>query len=40
MNQHRISLSNVCEAHMALTSFAQEFEVIYCQWKSTRIHFV
>jgi hypothetical protein len=40
MNQHRISLSNVREAHMVLTSFAQEFEVIYCQRKSTHIHFV
>jgi hypothetical protein len=40
MNQHRITVSNIRKAHMALTSFAEEFELIYCQWKSTRIHFV
>jgi hypothetical protein len=40
MNQHSISLDNVHEANLALTSFTQEFEVIYCQRLSTRIHFV
>lgn len=40
MNQHRITLDNVREAHRALLSFAQEFEVIYCQRLPTRIHFV
>ncbi|KAI0292314.1 hypothetical protein BC826DRAFT_885613, partial [Russula brevipes] len=40
MNQHKITQDNVCNAHMALTSFAQEFEIIYCQRMPTRIHFV
>ena len=40
MNQHNISLDNVREANLALASFAQEYEVIYCQRLSTRIHFV
>jgi len=40
MNQHSISLDNVREANLTLTSFTQEFEVIYCQRLSTRIHFV
>ncbi|KAH9162708.1 hypothetical protein EDB89DRAFT_1860572 [Lactarius sanguifluus] len=40
MNQHRISRTNVREAHLALSSFAQEFEIIYCQRQKTRIHFV
>ena len=40
MNQHSISLDNVREANLALTSFVQEFEVIYCQCLSTCIHFV
>jgi hypothetical protein len=40
MNQHSISLDNVHDANLALTSFAQEFEAIYCQHLSTRIHFV
>jgi hypothetical protein len=33
-------VANVCEAHQALLSFAQEFEVLYCQRLPTRIHFV
>ena len=40
MNQHRITLANVREAHQALLSFAQEFEMLYCQRLPTRIHFV
>jgi len=40
MNQHSISLDNVHEANLALASFVQEFEVIYCQHLSTQIHFV
>ena len=40
MNQHRITLANVREAHQALLSFAQEFEILYCQHLPTRIHFV
>jgi len=40
MNQHRITEANVREAHLALLSFAHEFETIYCQHKQTRIHFV
>ena len=40
MNQHSISLDNVCDANLMLTSFTQEFEVIYCQHLSMRIHFV
>ncbi len=40
INQHSISLDNVREANLALTSFVQEFEVIYCQRLSTCIHFV
>jgi hypothetical protein len=31
---------NVCEAQLALASFAQEFEIIYCRHKATHIHFV
>jgi hypothetical protein len=40
MNQHSITLDNVCEAHQALLSFAQEFEILYCQRLPTRIYFV
>ena len=40
MNQHRITHDNLCQAYLALTSFVQEFEIIYCQCLSTRIHFV
>src|SRR5712672_1719367 len=40
MNQHRITKSNIHEAYLPLTSFAQEFELLYCQWKETQIHFV
>jgi len=40
MNQHRITEANVCEAYLALLSFAHEFETIYCQCKQTHIHFV
>ncbi|KAH8980248.1 hypothetical protein EDB86DRAFT_2813862 [Lactarius hatsudake] len=40
MNQHKISQQNVRAAHLALTSFAQEFEIIYCQRQQTRLHFV
>jgi hypothetical protein len=40
MNQHNISLDNVRDANLALASFAQEYEIIYCQRLSTRIHFV
>ena len=40
MNQHKISLNNVYEASLALMSFAQEFEIIYCKRLPTRIHFV
>jgi hypothetical protein len=40
MNQHKITVSNVREAHQALLSFAQEFEILYCQRLPTRIHFV
>lgn len=40
MNQHRITLANVQEAHHALLSFAQEFVMLYCQHLATRIHFV
>jgi len=40
MNQHNISLDNVHDANLTLTSFAQEYEIIYCQRRSTRIHFV
>ena len=40
MNQHNISLDNVCGANLTLASFAQEYEVIYCQRLSTWIHFV
>jgi hypothetical protein len=31
---------NLCQAYLALTSFAQEFKIIYCQCLSTQIHFV
>ena len=40
MNQHSISLDNVRKANLALASFVQEFEVIYCQCLSMRIHFI
>jgi Transposase family tnp2 len=40
MNQHKISSSNVRNALLALCSFVQEFEIIYCQCLPTRIHFV
>ena len=40
MNQHRITVDNVCDAHQALLSFAQKFELVYCQHLPTRIHFV
>lgn len=40
MNQHKITLENIRDAHEALCSFAQEFEIIYCQRLPTRIHFV
>ena len=40
MNQHKITQTNLREAHIALISFAQEFELIYCQRMPTRIHFV
>ena len=40
MNQHRITRDNICKAQLALASFAQEFEMIYCQRLETRIHFV
>jgi hypothetical protein len=30
MNQHSISLNNMCDVNLTLTSFAQEYEVIYC----------
>jgi len=40
MNQHRITHDNLRQAYLALTSFTQEFEMIYCQCLATRIHFV
>jgi Transposase family tnp2 len=40
VNQHRITLSNVRDAHLALLSFAHDFELLYCQRLPTRIHFV
>jgi len=40
MNQHNISQDNVRDAYLALASFAQEFEEIYCQRLVTRIHFI
>jgi hypothetical protein len=30
VNQHRITHDNLCKVYMALTSFTQEFEMIYC----------
>ena len=33
-------VDNVRKAHQALLSFAQEFELLYCQCLPTRIHFV
>ena len=40
VHQHKITLDNVREAQLALASFTQEFELIYCQRKATRIHLV
>jgi len=31
INQHNISLDNVCDTNLAFASFAQEYKVIYCQ---------
>jgi len=40
MNQYRILEANVYDVHQALLSFAQEFELLYCQCLPTRIHFI
>ena len=40
VHQHKITQGDVHKAHLALASFIQEFEIIYCQHKATRIHFV
>jgi hypothetical protein len=40
MNQHKITVTGVCLAQKALASFAQKFEVIYCQRLETCIHFI
>ena len=40
MNQHNITKANATQAHVALLSFAHEFELIYCDRKPTRLHFV
>src|SRR6266581_6257523 len=40
VNQHSITLANVRDAHLALLSFAHEFELLYCQCLPTHIHFV
>jgi hypothetical protein len=40
VHQHKIVLDNVCKAQRALASFAQEFEIIYCQCKATHIYFI
>jgi len=40
MNQHRITQENLRNAHLALLSFAEEFEDIYCQHMQTCIHFI
>ena len=40
INQHNISLDNIRNTYLALASFAQEFEEIYCQRLVTWIHFV
>jgi hypothetical protein len=40
MNQHSISLDNVHKANLTLTSFVQEFEIIYCQHPSMWIYFI
>lgn len=37
INQHRITLANVCKTHQVLLLFAQEFEILYCQCLPTRI---
>ena len=31
MNQHKITLDNVCDMQLALALFVQEFKIIYCQ---------
>ena len=40
MNQHRITHDNLYQVYLALTFFAQEFEIIYCQCLATWIHFM
>jgi hypothetical protein len=40
IHQHKITRDNVHEARLALASFAQEFEIIYCWHKATRIHLI
>jgi len=40
MHQHKITQDEVHKVHLALASFAQEFEIIYCQRKATQIHFI
>jgi len=40
MNQHRITQENLCNAHLALLSFTEEFEDVYCQCMQTCIHFI
>ncbi|KAF8809746.1 hypothetical protein BYT27DRAFT_7254467 [Phlegmacium glaucopus] len=40
MNQHRISTAHLKEAHSALLQFVYEFELLYCQRRPERLHFV
>ena len=40
INQHNITQDNICDAYLALASFALEFEKIYCQCLVSQIHFV
>ena len=40
VNQHRITLANVRDAHLVLLSFVHELELLYCQHLPTCIHFV
>ena len=38
--QHEIDADDLAKAHSAFLEFCSEFEVLYCQWRPERIHFV
>jgi len=40
MNQHHISTADLKKAHSSLLQFVYEFELLYYQRRSERLHFV